>query len=291
MSYSASRITEIFGAGRHSAAVTAAEAEKLARNPQALAERVYGLGNPRKARELGNTRAGDGYFFRGNGLLQSTGGGLHKELTEVLGVDFYSQPALMTAPQHALKPACHFWKTRNINPLADANDIGAVTRKVNGGTTGLADRRDYFNKIWAIMKAGQPVVASLKCDPEVQELQRNLNTLGLADPPLVEDGKFGKKTEDAIRLFQKMNGLKVDGDPGPSTRASVKQRLSATRSEAPPPEPLLTKENITFASGIGGSIMASVTSGPVQWALAGIMVVAFGVGLYFFIKNRRGIVL
>ena len=58
MSYSAPRMLEIFGQ-RHSAKVTAAEAPGLARNPEALSERVYGLGNPRKARELGNTKPGD----------------------------------------------------------------------------------------------------------------------------------------------------------------------------------------------------------------------------------------
>jgi putative chitinase len=69
MNYSAPRLLEIFGVNRHSAAVTAFEAEKLARKPEAIAERVYGLGNPRKARELGNTQPGDGFRFRGNGIL------------------------------------------------------------------------------------------------------------------------------------------------------------------------------------------------------------------------------
>lgn len=72
MNYKAQRITQVFGAN-HSAKVTAAEAQKLAGNPQALAERVYGLGNPKKARELGNTAAGDGYKYRGGGVDQRTG--------------------------------------------------------------------------------------------------------------------------------------------------------------------------------------------------------------------------
>lgn len=72
MNYRAERILEVFGA-KHSAKVTKAEAQKLAGNPQALAERVYGLGNPTKAAELGNTQKGDGYKYRGGGYEQRTG--------------------------------------------------------------------------------------------------------------------------------------------------------------------------------------------------------------------------
>src|SRR5262249_4603343 len=54
------RLLQIFGVGNHSAAVTPEEAPGLLNNPEKLGERVYGLGNPRKARELGNTRPGDG---------------------------------------------------------------------------------------------------------------------------------------------------------------------------------------------------------------------------------------
>lgn len=73
MNYSAGRMVEIFGVGHHSAAVTASEAARLGGHPEAIAERVYGLGNPRKARDLGNTEPGDGFLYRGNGVLQTTG--------------------------------------------------------------------------------------------------------------------------------------------------------------------------------------------------------------------------
>jgi predicted chitinase len=73
MSYNAPRLLEVFGAGRHSAGITPGEAQALARRPEAIAERVYGLGNPSKARELGNTQSGDGFRYRGGGLMQTTG--------------------------------------------------------------------------------------------------------------------------------------------------------------------------------------------------------------------------
>lgn len=82
MNYSAPRLSQIFGVGRHSAAITPAQAAALSGHPEAIAERVYGQGNARKARELGNTEAGDGFRFRGNGLLQTTGRGNHRRMGE-----------------------------------------------------------------------------------------------------------------------------------------------------------------------------------------------------------------
>jgi putative chitinase len=70
----AARVMEIFGVGRHSAAVWPEEVPALLKNPERLADRVYGLGNPKKAAELGNMRPGDGYRYRGGGALQTTGG-------------------------------------------------------------------------------------------------------------------------------------------------------------------------------------------------------------------------
>ena len=144
MNYKASRIMEIFGVGRHSAKVTEAEATQLAGNPQKLAERVYGLGNPKKAKELGNIRSGDGYKFRGGGILQTTGGGAYKKWGEKIGVDLYNNPQLITSAQYALKPALLERKSTNCNAAADKNDILTITKKINGGTNGLADRKNWF---------------------------------------------------------------------------------------------------------------------------------------------------
>ena len=72
MNYSAERMLVIFGA-RHSAKVKPAEAAMLAHKPELIAERITGLGNPSKAAELGNTHRGDGFLYRGGGLMQTTG--------------------------------------------------------------------------------------------------------------------------------------------------------------------------------------------------------------------------
>src|SRR5262245_35500792 len=115
MNYSAQRLVEIFGVNRHSAAVTASEAARLAGHAEAIAERVYGLGNPRKAQELGNMRPGDGFHYRGNGVLQLTGRAAHRRMGTACGVDFEDNPDLATAPEHALKPALHEWTQNNLN--------------------------------------------------------------------------------------------------------------------------------------------------------------------------------
>jgi putative chitinase len=153
MNYSAPRMLEIFGVGKHSAAVTAAQAAKLAHHPEAIAERVYGLGNPSKASELGNTKPGDGFLYRGNGVLQTTGRGNHRRMGRACGVDFEGNPNLVTAPEHALKPALQEWTDGHLNDFADRNDIRTITRRINGGLNGLAERKVFFRKLLPLLKA------------------------------------------------------------------------------------------------------------------------------------------
>ena len=147
MSYSVPRMLQIFGVGNHSAKITAAEAPSLAHNERALSERVYGLGNPRKARELGNTQPGDGFLFRGNGVLQTTGRGAHKRMGQPFGLDFEANPELVTAPEHALKPALKEWSDNNLNRFADQNDIRTITKRINGGLNGFEDRKAFFARL------------------------------------------------------------------------------------------------------------------------------------------------
>ena len=153
MNYSAPRLSEIFGVGKHSARVTKAEAATLAHNPEAIAERVYGLGNPKKANELGNTIPGDGFLYRGNGILQTTGRGNHRRMGEACGVDFEGNPNLVTAPEHALKPALQEWTEGNLNALADKNNIRAITLRINGGLNGFPERQAFFKKLLPLLEA------------------------------------------------------------------------------------------------------------------------------------------
>lgn len=147
MNYTARRIGEIFGVGRHSAKVTASEAAQFAGDQKGIAERVYGLGNPRKAKELGNTQPGDGYRYRGNGIMQTTGRGNHRRMGIKCGVDFEAHPEWVVSDEHALKPALAEWTEGRLNAKADANDISAITKRINGGFNGFEDRKDWFRKV------------------------------------------------------------------------------------------------------------------------------------------------
>lgn len=230
MSYTAPRIMVIFGVGVHSAAVTEAESLRLARKPEALAERVYGLGNPRKAKELGNTSPGDGFRYRGGGMLQTTGGGSYKRMGDLVGADFHGDPNLIVDPRFALKPALFEWRDGKLNAAADRNDINTITRVINGGFNGLEERRKLFNRIFAIVQGdtkANPADAA-KPDASTKRLQQDLNDLG-ADPKLVVDGDYGAATRKAVKAFQEINKLEADGIAGPVTREMIRLRLAAVR--------------------------------------------------------------
>jgi putative chitinase len=231
MNYSAARLVEVFGVNRHSAAITMTEALQLARNPEAIAERVYGLGNPRKAADLGNSQPGDGFRYRGNGVLQTTGRGNHARLGVPFGLDFEREPELVTAPEHALKPALREWNEGALNAAADRNDIRTITRTINGGFNGLEERQAWFDRVWPLLKsAGDPAEAwqASAADDDLRWLQQALNDLG-ADPQLGVDGRYGPRTRDAVKAFQRAAGLKPDGIAGPVTRSEIELRLATLR--------------------------------------------------------------
>jgi len=232
MSYSAARLVEIFGVNRHSAAVTVAEAAGLAGDQEAIAERVYGLGNPRKASELGNIEPGDGFLFRGNGVLQTTGRGNHRCLGIACGLDFEGSPELVTSPEHALKPALQEWSEGNLNSFADKNDIRTITRRINGGFNGIAEREAWFNKLWPILKKSSQSPDAWRVSEEdagVAWLQTALNDLGCA-PKLVVDGRYGMATRQAVGAFQAAAGIVADGVYGPVTEAALKLKLGVVDS-------------------------------------------------------------
>lgn len=140
--YRPERIMEIFGVGRHSAKVTLAEARNLSGKPKELAERVYGLGNTRKAIELGNIEPGDGYKYRGYGPMQVTGRKDHERL--MMGDH---------SVRGALRAAFAEWDEKHCNELAARDDIKSITKRINGGHNGLEDRKRYLAKakrIWPL---------------------------------------------------------------------------------------------------------------------------------------------
>lgn len=90
--------------------------------------------------DLGNTHAGDGFKFRGRGLMQITGRANYRTAGEALGVDFIACPERLGMPEDASRSAGWFWKRHGLNEQADIGDFRRITRRINGGFNGYAER-------------------------------------------------------------------------------------------------------------------------------------------------------
>jgi len=108
-------------------------------------------------KDLGNVQQGDGSKFRGRGLIQYTGRANYAELSQHLFKDgrLLDTPQLLEVPEFAVQSACHFWKSRGLNEIADTGRtkqvITLITRRINGGTNGLQDRINRFNAAQKIL--------------------------------------------------------------------------------------------------------------------------------------------
>jgi putative chitinase len=115
-------------------------AQEYAHKPEQIANRVYGgrMGN-------GDESSGDGFRYCGRGLIQLTGRNNYTKFAESIGMAVEEVPALLETFEGAVKSACWFWKTNNLNQFADAGDILTMTKRINGGTIGLEDRIKHYN--------------------------------------------------------------------------------------------------------------------------------------------------
>ncbi len=91
-------------------------------------------------KDLGNTQPGDGARFKGRGLIQLTGRANYAAASKDLGIDFVKNPELAAKPENAAKIAAWYWQKHGLNKLADEGKFGTITRRINGGTNGAADR-------------------------------------------------------------------------------------------------------------------------------------------------------
>lgn len=140
--------------------------------------------------DLGNTELGDGVRFKGGGPFQVTGRANYLACGNALGVDLIAHPEKIQTPQYATASAVWYWNSRELSLLADHDWFRLITRKINGGYNGLADRVAYWN--------------------------RNRTILGL--PAVDLDNEMG-----SIMEFQVAHGLTADGAVGPNTVAALKR--------------------------------------------------------------------
>ncbi len=126
---------------------TIEDAAPYAHQPEALANKVYGD-------RLGNTKPGDGWRYRGRGLLQLTGRGNYDRIGRALGLDLVADPELVVHPDHALLVAAETWRAAGCNALADRDDVRKVTKAINGGYVGLVSRRQWLETVRPLVMEG-----------------------------------------------------------------------------------------------------------------------------------------
>jgi putative chitinase len=101
----------------------------------------------------GNEASGDGYSYRGRGLIQLTGKDNYTACGKALGIDLVADPGQVAHDPVAVLSAGWFWDTRKLNQWADKGDVLTVTKKINGGTIGLEDRKSHYEHILEVLKS------------------------------------------------------------------------------------------------------------------------------------------
>ena len=124
-------------------------ATAAAHKPEQIANIVY-------AGRLGNTAPGDGWDYRGRGLIQVTGKKNHAACGEALGVDLVNHPELLEQPRYAALSAAWYWSVNGLNTLADAGDIQNIGSIINTGSkgkvpNGAADRLALYDKALMVL--------------------------------------------------------------------------------------------------------------------------------------------
>lgn len=217
MNYSATRILQVF---RDKGIVTMAEAQRLAGNPYALAERCYGLGCPRMAQMLGNKYVGDGYKFRGCGITQLTGRYSHEKAATIIGCKLDD----VALPLNSIHGALVEWEEKKANRLADKDDARAVRRAINGGYNGYENFLFYLGKakkIWTSVQGRSDAIAAIGDDGDhVKEAQELLVAAGY--PLGSVDGLYGPLTQRAVAAFQVSHGLTGNGRIDDKTLETLK---------------------------------------------------------------------
>jgi predicted chitinase len=280
---------------------TLASAEPFVNNPQKLADKVYG--------GRFDNKPGDGWRYRGRGLVQITGRSSYREMGKKLGIPLEDQPDLASDPRHALAIACETWagKTlageRDMNRLADANKLEAMTYRINGGYTNIEDRRDAFEEAWDVWGSGNPPRRTLEPDTldrgdrggKVEELNARLKELGLFDgitsnPP---QSVYNFSTYKAVRALQEDCGLNQTGVCGNDTWAALEKtidrggltRSAPTRGTSRSPSHAPGTEAETSQRDAVASRLKEIRA----WSIAlTILAVAFVAGYIYALTHSTG---
>jgi putative chitinase len=184
------------------------------RKPVEIANIVYDDAR-RGANKLGNVFPGDGWLFRGRGIKQITGRSNYAAFGRTVGLTAEGTIDYLITKRGAFESACWFWRVNNVASFADKEDVFGMTRRINGGTNGLEERRRRWHSAKAILLANPPrpsVNASSAVLETVQigsrgNLVRDIQiALGIA-----ADGVFGSVTDAAVKSWQRINRYTANG--------------------------------------------------------------------------------
>jgi putative chitinase len=204
-----------FGPGKRNAA-------EYAKNPEKIANYVYM--DEFRTSKLGNVQPGDGWRFRGRGLKQLTGRDNYSRFAKDYNMTAEQAAEWLETKEGALASALWFWNTNKLNTIADTGNVAALTKKINGGDIGLADRQARYakamaalgSKIDAVAPVTTAVSETLRRGSKGEAVKKMQAKLGLS-----ADGDFGPGTEAALKKWQSANGLTADGVAGPKTLAKL----------------------------------------------------------------------
>ena len=194
------------------------DANEYHRQPEKIANVIYA-----NRMDNGDTDSGDGWKFRGGGLIQLTGRYNYTEFAEDVDMTVDEAVDYVRTKKGALDSACWFWDENNINKHCDNMDILKMTKRINGGTIGLEDRKKHWAHALDVLGGDMEMEAE-----EEKELNTNQVIRQGSRGPLVQevqeilgiepaDGIFGPGTARQVKEWQAANGLVADGIVGPNT--------------------------------------------------------------------------
>lgn len=146
LQYTAGRLMEVWPRKFKTRAMAV---EYQRRGAEAIANKVYAFVNGN-----GNEASGDGWRYRGRGDFQLTGLGNYRAAEEATGLPLVSNPDLAAEPKNSAIIAAWFWNSNGLNTFADEGNIMEISRKINGGTIGFAQRETLSRKFLSIMTGG-----------------------------------------------------------------------------------------------------------------------------------------
>lgn len=200
-------------------------AKDYARNQEKIANYVYQDEFRSKRGALGNINAGDGWLFRGRGIKQLTGRNNYAAFGKSVGMSAEEAAGYVATEKGAMESACWFWKTNKLQKWADKGDNKGLTKAINGGTIGLADRNSRWDNCLAILGGKVPTKKASTKSSGSRTLRKGMQGDDVAKMQkalgISADGDFGFGTQTSVKKWQKLNGLVADGIVGPATQAKM----------------------------------------------------------------------